>query len=99
MVGGAWTLLPAYLKAWYGVNEIITSVMMSFVGVYLANLLIKEVWRSRATTVPQTGTCPSPQLLPTISAARTIHVGIFVALVVAAVVWYVLEPHVVRVCA
>jgi general nucleoside transport system permease protein len=89
VVGGAWTLLPAYLKAWFGVNEIVTTVMTSFVGSYLAALLIQEVWRT-SPNLPQTGTVPLSQLLPRLGGS-TIHAGIIVALVVAAVVWYVLE--------
>jgi general nucleoside transport system permease protein len=88
-VGGAWTLLPAYLKAWHGVNEIITSVMMSFVGTYLGALLIQEVWRS-SPNLPQTGSVPLSQLLPRLGGS-TIHAGIIVALAAAAIVWYVLD--------
>ncbi len=89
LVGGIWTILPAYLKAWFGVNEIITSVMMSFIGVNLANLLIKEVWRSGATTVPQTEPVPLQELLPRLG-GTTIHIGIVVAAVAVVVVWYVM---------
>jgi len=39
--GAAWTLLPALLKARYETNEIITTLMMSFIGVGVANILIK----------------------------------------------------------
>jgi general nucleoside transport system permease protein len=90
VVGGVWTLLPAYLKAWHGVNEIITSVMMSFVGINLANLLIKELWRSEDVFVPQTDAVPLAELLPRLG-STTIHVGILVAAVATAVVWYILS--------
>ena len=36
LVGALWSLAPAMLKARYGVNEIITTLMMSFLGVSLA---------------------------------------------------------------
>ena len=51
----AWTIVPAFLRAWYGVNEIITTLMMTFIGISVANLFIKD--RSRdfeSTNVPQT---------------------------------------------
>ena len=41
-VGAAWSLIPAFLKASYGINEIITSLMMSFLGTSLANVLVKN---------------------------------------------------------
>jgi simple sugar transport system permease protein len=89
VVGGAWTFLPAYLKAWFGVNEIVTTVMTSFVGTYLGALLIQEVWRT-SPNLPQTGTVPLSQLLPRLGDS-TIHAGIIVAFVVTVTVWYVLE--------
>jgi general nucleoside transport system permease protein len=90
VVGGVWTILPAYLKAWFGVNEIITSVMMSFIGINLANLLIKGPWRSAETSVPQTDSVPLSDLLPHLG-STTIHVGIIVAVVVVVIVWYLLN--------
>jgi len=89
-VGGVWTLLPSYLKAWFGVNEIITTVMMSFIGMNLAALLIKEAWRTESVMVPQTDAVPLDQLLPRLG-GTTIHAGIIVAGVVVLAVWYVLR--------
>src|SRR5258708_21681197 len=54
LVGALWSLIPALLKARYGVNEIITTLMMSFLGGSLANVLVKLVLRDPDTTVRQT---------------------------------------------
>ena len=88
-VGGSWTVLPAYLRASYGLNEIITSVMMSFIGIYIANILIKGPFRSEKTTVPQTDVMPFDKLLPKIP-GTTIPVGIFVALAAVVGMYYVM---------
>lgn len=90
LVGGAWTLVPAYLKAWFGVNEIITSVMMSFIGINLANLLIKGPFRGADVSVPQTDSVPLRELLPRLGGS-SIHAGVIVAVVVVVAVWYVLD--------
>ncbi len=90
VVGGLWTVLPAYLRAWFGVNEIITTLMMSFIGINLANLLIKSLWRSSTTTVPQTTAVPIDQLLPRLG-GTTIHAGILVGAVAVIGGWYVLS--------
>ncbi|GAB4245873.1 MAG: ABC transporter permease [Thermoleophilia bacterium] len=84
-VGAAWTIPPAVLKARYGLNEIITSLMMAFVGINLGNLLIKGPFRSTATLVPQTDVIPFEKLLPDIPGTR-IHIGILVAVLAVAVV-------------
>ena len=50
--GARWTLLPALLKARYGTNEIITTLMMSFIGVDLASILIKGPFQDPTVTHP-----------------------------------------------
>ncbi|MEM8855398.1 MAG: ABC transporter permease, partial [Pseudomonadota bacterium] len=62
--GAVWSLLPALLKAYQGVNEIITTLMMTFLGVSLANALVKLVFLDPETTVPQTRTLPVADRLP-----------------------------------
>lgn len=63
-LGALWALLPALLRAWHGLNEIITTLMMSFLGVSLSNMLVKLVFLDPATTVPQTRTLPVAERMP-----------------------------------
>jgi len=77
--GALWSVIPAILKARYGINEIITSMMMSFLGTSFANVLIKLIFWDPATTVPQTRTLPVDDRLPRLF-GTTVHGGILVAL-------------------
>lgn len=63
-VGAVWSIIPALLKAYQGVNEIITTLMMSFLGVLMASTLVKLVFLDPSTTVPQTRTLPVADRLP-----------------------------------
>jgi len=87
VVGGAWTIVPSVLKAYYGMNEIITSLMMAYLGINLANYLIKGPFLTHQGFVPQTDVMPFEYLLPYIPGTR-IHIGIIIALVVLAMVHY-----------
>jgi general nucleoside transport system permease protein len=80
VVGAAWSLLPALLRAYQGVNEIITTLMMTFLGVSLANVLVKLVFLDPATTVPQTRTLPVADRLPKLFGTR-ISGGLVIGLV------------------
>jgi simple sugar transport system permease protein len=84
-----WTLIPALLKAYSGVNEIITTLMMSFIGLSLANVLIKGPFQDPTINTPQTIALPLSGMLPNIPNTR-VHVGILVALVMILIVHYVL---------
>jgi ABC-type uncharacterized transport system permease subunit len=80
LVGALWSLVPALLKARYGVNEIITTLMMSFLGTSLANVMIKLVLRDLNTTVPQTRSLAVEDRLPRLF-GTTIHCGLLLAIV------------------
>ena len=90
IVGAVWTIVPALLRAYYGVNEIITTLMMTFIGINLANILIKGPFQDEASNVPQTEAIPFTNLLPTIPGTR-IHCGVIVAGVGAVATWYVMS--------
>ncbi len=81
LVGAIWSIAPAMLKARYGVNEIVTTLMMSFLGVSLANVLIKLVLFDPATTVPQTRSLPVDERLPRLPGS-TVHAGLLIGVAV-----------------
>lgn len=84
-VGALWSVVPAFLKARYGVNEIITSMMMSFLGASFANVLIKLLFWDPGTTVPQTRMLAVEVRLPRIY-GTTIHSGVLIGIVVIVLV-------------
>jgi simple sugar transport system permease protein len=90
VVAAAWTIVPALLKAYYETNEIITTLMMSFIGVGLANILVKGPFQDPTVNIPQTRVIPLDHMLPSIPGTR-VHIGVIIALVVAVVAWYVLN--------
>jgi simple sugar transport system permease protein len=87
--GAIWTIVPAYLRARYETNEIITTLMMSFIGVDLANILVKGPFQDPSVNIAQTKVIPIDSMLPSIPGTR-IHDGVIVALVLAVIVHYVL---------
>lgn len=84
-VGAAWSLLPALLRAYQGVNEIITTLMMTFLGTSFANVLVKLAFRDPATTVPQTRTLAVDDRLPRLFGS-TISGGLVLGLVAVVLV-------------
>jgi general nucleoside transport system permease protein len=77
--GAAWTLIPAVLKARYGTNEIITTLMMSFIGVGLADILIQGPFHDSTVQTPQTQSIDFDKLMPAIP-STTIDWTLIVAL-------------------
>ena len=89
-VAAAWTLIPAWLKAYFGTNEIITTIVMSTIGVGVTNILIEYVFQDPAVRTPQTRAIDPGDLLPYIPGTQ-VPVGFIVAIVVAVVFQFVLS--------
>lgn len=79
--GALWGLLPAILRAYQGINEIITTLMMNFLGISLASALVKLAFADPATTVPQTRTLAVEDRLPMLFGTN-ISSGLLVGIVV-----------------
>ena len=97
-VGASWTIVPAVLKARYELNEIITTLMMSFIGIGLAGILVKGTFQDPSTTTPQTRAFDFDALLASIPGTESItrrwpgiHIGLLVALAAAVVVWFLMS--------
>jgi simple sugar transport system permease protein len=88
-VAATWTVVPAVLKERYGTNEIITTLMMSFIGVDLAGYLFERKVQDPTVTIPQTRVLDLDKMLPAIPGTR-IHIGLLVAFGAILVVHFLL---------
>ena len=89
LVAMAWSLVPAFLKAQYGLNEIVTTLMMTFLGISFANVLVKLPFDAPDNSVPQTMTLPVADRLGRLF-DTTIHSGIIIALLAVFAVHFVM---------
>jgi simple sugar transport system permease protein len=94
--GAAWGAIPGILKAKLHVNEIITSLMLTYVAVFFTNYFIYGPWAAAGfgLTPPFPRSAWLPRLLDwadTFPALRgmTAHLGIFMGLI-AAVILFIL---------
>lgn len=72
LVGAAWSLIPAFLKVRYGINEIISTLMMSFLGISFANVLVKLLFFDPGRRCRRPTRFPSRTACRGFSAARSI---------------------------
>jgi simple sugar transport system permease protein len=96
LFGAAWAFIPALLKAKVGAHEVITTMMFSWIGLYLSSWIVDGVLSDKSG-VPQTPMLSPSTWLPTfntfipgIPPVRA-HVGLLVALLAAVVVALVLR--------
>ena len=89
LVGGAlWGGIPGYLKAFWGVNEILSTIMLNVVAVQLMNYmlrgpLIDPAEIERGTRIPQTKRLPEAADIPLLFGDDRLHAGFLIAIVAA----------------
>jgi general nucleoside transport system permease protein len=93
MLGGlAWAAIPAFLRTRFGVSEILTSLMLTYVAVQLLYLLVRGPWKDpEGFNFPQTRMFTADQTLPALAEGSLVHLGIPIAVLVALLAWIMLE--------
>lgn len=91
VAGAVWGGIPGILKAYYGVNEILSTIMMNAIAIQIMNFLLRgpmidPVQLERASRIPETARLTRafdlPRLIPT-----RLHLGALIAVVLAFLVY------------
>ena len=86
--GMLWGAITALLRDRFNASEILVSLMLVYVAQQLVNYLMFGPWKDPAGfNFPQTKTFDASTWLPPLMSGTRLHVGIVLALVVAALMW------------
>jgi ABC-type uncharacterized transport system permease subunit len=80
IAGAAWAAIPGALRAYRGINEIITTLMMVYIAVQLTNYLVEGPWLVPNSTWPATALIPLSIKLPIIWPGTLVNAGAILAL-------------------
>lgn len=82
LFGGLWAAIAGFIKAKRGVNEVITTIMLNWIAMFLANYLIGafliEAGQQRSQTIHDSASVTIAPLLPLFDNAR-IHWGMLLS--------------------
>lgn len=76
--GGFFALLPGFLKAKKGINEIISTIMLNYVALYFASYLSGGPMRDPQSMMAAFPKVKSSAIIPPIAIGTRIHYGLFV---------------------
>ena len=90
LAGAAWALLPALLRVRFGIDEVVTTLLLNPVALLLVNGLLHGPWRDPVTGFPESPRIAASAEFPTLIDRSRVHLGFLLALAVIAIAWYVL---------
>lgn len=90
LTGAAWAFIPAVLKAYLRVDEIITTLMLNYVAILFYQYLYNVAWKDPAG-FGFPGSAPFPEFTWLPRLTGRLHWGIFIAILAAAFIWLLME--------
>ena len=90
LAGAAWALVPALLRVRFGIDEVVTTLLLNPVALLLVNGLLHGPWRDPVTGFPESPRIAVAAEFPTLIERSRLHLGFILAIVVIGAVWYVL---------
>lgn len=94
--GMAWAAIPAWLKTRYNTNEILTSLMLTYVGLLVLSYLVHGPWKDpEGQNFPESRLFHDSALLPILIDETRLNVGWLIALFVVVLGWILISRHII----
>jgi ABC-type uncharacterized transport system permease subunit len=96
MLGGMlWGFIPGILKATMNVNEVITSIMFNYIGMYLVDMFITNNASLYVPNMTRTAYLPASAQIPSLGVSNSnVNISVIIAIVIAVILYIVLNKTV-----
>lgn len=89
--GAVWALLPAILRTRFKVDDVVTTLLLNFVIFYGMTALLDGPWKDPLSGYPDSPDIRPEAEFPVLLPGTRLHLGILIAVVAAALVWFVMN--------
>lgn len=86
--GGLWAMLAGWLKVKFNANEVITTLMLSYVAEYFLAYLVYGPMMDPSGELAQSELVPEAMKLPKLIGTYRLHAGIFIMLLVIVIMFF-----------
>ncbi|MBW1649076.1 MAG: ABC transporter permease [Deltaproteobacteria bacterium] len=89
--GALWIFIPAFFKAHFNVNDIITTLLMNYIAISLVDYFLFGSWRDpNSLNFPITALFPPAAALPMIKNIN-LHIGFLIGIFIILLIYFFLE--------
>jgi len=89
--GGLWALGPAVLRVRFGIDEVVTTLLLNPVALLLVDALLHGPWRDPVSGFPESPRIVDAAEFPQLLERSRLHLGFLVAMVVVVAIGYVIS--------
>jgi general nucleoside transport system permease protein len=89
--GAAWAWIAAVLRTRFHVLEVISTIMLNFVALYLVSYLVRGPLQEPTHIYPQTSPLPEAAHLPRFGSLTRLHAGFAIAIAACVLAWWAIR--------
>lgn len=89
LAGAAWAAGPAFLRVRFGIDEVVTTLLLNPVALLLVNALLHGPWRDPVSGFPESPRIVAAAEFPALLERSRLHLGFLLAIAAVIVVGYV----------
>ena len=91
LAGAIWASIAGFLRLRFHVLEVISTIMLNFVALYLVSYLVRGPLQEPTHVYPQTSSLSLGAQLPRLGPTTRLHLGFVIAVVACLATWWVLR--------
>jgi len=87
--GMVWALTPALMKVYLNIDEVVTTLLLNSVALFVVSALLNGPWRDPVSQWPQSPEIADAAIFPKLVARSRLHLGFLLSLGTLLTLWYV----------
>jgi simple sugar transport system permease protein len=88
--GMLWALIPALMKIKLAIDEVVTTLLLNSVALFVVSFLLNGLWRDPISQWPQSPEIAPAAIFPKLIPRSRLHLGFILAVIIIVVLWFVL---------
>lgn len=96
LAGGLWGAIGGFLKAKFGINEVIVSIMLNWIAFYFSNFMVSNSFISipnseASASIKESASISITWLKDLVGPATSVNWGIIISIILVFIIWFVLN--------
>jgi simple sugar transport system permease protein len=88
--GAAWGVLAGWIKAQFGANEVIVTIMLNYIGLLLTGYMVNYPWKAEGMVAQTVRIAPHAELSRVMRGSQLSY-GILIGVLAVAVSWFIIR--------
>lgn len=90
LAGLLWALIPALMKVKLAIDEVVTTLLLNSVALFIVSALLNGPWRDPISQWPQSPEIAPSAIFPKLIPRSRLHLGFILAVLIILALWFVL---------